>query len=74
MNTQNINDIDDLFLYPELIPKQVQNILDSRDYELGYKDLERINKELNKIGYEFDYGLDAEPYYLTKIKNKKQND
>ncbi len=68
--TQNINDIDDLFLYPELIPEQVQNILDTRDYELcGYKELERINNELTKIGYEFDYGLDAEPYYLTKIKN-----
>jgi hypothetical protein len=70
MNTQNINDIDDLFLYPELIPEQVQNILDTRNFDLnGYTELERINNELRKIGYEFDYGLDAEPYYLTKIKN-----
>ena len=70
MSEQNINEIEDLFLYPELIPEQVQNILDTRNFDLnGYTELARINNELRKIGYEFDSGLDADPYDLRMIKN-----
>jgi hypothetical protein len=59
---------DDLFKYPELIPEQVQEILKSQNFEIcGYIELKRINNELNKIGYEFNFGLDAEPYNLQKI-------
>jgi hypothetical protein len=55
----------DLFEHPELIPKNVQSILNSfNDY--NYIELERINNELKKIGYCFEYCLDAMPYNLRK--------
>jgi hypothetical protein len=70
MSAQNINEIEDLFLYPELIPEQVQNILDSVNYEIcAYQELTRIKNEIESLNYTFDFGLAAEPYDLRMIKN-----
>lgn len=33
---------------------------------LNYKDCENFKKEVEKIGYTFKYGLDAEPFNLVK--------
>lgn len=56
----------DLFETPELIPSDVQAILESFDEESSntYLELARLVNELEVLGYTFDYGLDAEPYGL----------
>jgi hypothetical protein len=56
----------DLFEYPELIPENVQSILNSFT-ECNYIELEKINNELKNIGYCFEYCLDAIPYNLRKL-------
>ena len=35
---------------------------------LEYKQCEAFLKEVQALGYTFEYGLDAEPYGLRKIK------
>lgn len=59
----------DLFETPELIPHDVQAILESFDEESPntYKELDRIINELELIGYTFDYFINAEPYGLRPI-------
>jgi hypothetical protein len=60
----------DLFETPELIPSEVQLILESyNEYEStnDYLDLQRLTNELEQIGYTLDYGLDAEPFGLRPI-------
>lgn len=58
----------DLFETPELIPVNVKRVLDTFDfYGNPYWELERIQKQVEKLGYTFDYGLDAEPYALRPI-------
>jgi hypothetical protein len=56
----------DLFETPELIPSDVQAILESFDEDVfnTYLELDRMINELELIGYTFDYFLDAEPYGL----------
>lgn len=56
----------DLFETPELIPSEVQAILETFDEDSPntYLELDRMLQELEKIGYTFDYYLDAEPYGL----------
>ena len=55
----------DLFETPELIPKEVQAILDTLDDDADpYHELDRLVNELEEIGYTFDYYLDAAPYGL----------
>jgi hypothetical protein len=60
----------DLFEDYDDIPDNVQKILNKYEdaFEDGnYKDLEKAEKELNKIGYTFEYGLDGVAYDLRKI-------
>ena len=56
----------DLFETPELIPQDVQAILETfnEDSPNTYLELTRLINELEAIGYTFDYYLDAEPYGL----------
>ena len=56
----------DLFETPELIPSEVQKILETFDEDKPntYLELDRLLNELENIGYTFDYYLDAEPYGL----------
>jgi hypothetical protein len=56
----------DLFETPELIPQDVQAILETfnEDTPNTYEELNRLTNELEAIGYTFDYYLDAEPYGL----------
>lgn len=62
----------DLFETPELIPEEVQSVLETFDEENlnTYSELDRILEEINVIGYTFDYYLDAEPYGLRPINIK----
>lgn len=58
----------DLFEYPELLPSEVQDLIDEfSNSENDYADCKKLVLELNKIGYDCDYGLDAQPYNLRKI-------
>jgi hypothetical protein len=59
----------DLFETPELIPPDVQAILESFDEESPntYAELDRLINELEAIGYTFDYFINAEPYGLRPI-------
>ena len=56
----------DLFETPELIPSEVQAILETFDEDKPntYLELDRLLNELENIGYTFDYYLDADPYGL----------
>jgi len=60
----------DLLEKPERLPTAVINALDQfeRDSERGcsYKACERLSYTLERLGYQFDYGLDGEPYNLRK--------
>jgi hypothetical protein len=60
----------DLFKTPELLPQEVRDIL-AKYEEMGtsYDTCNNLIKELEQVGYTCDYGLDAIPYELTKIKN-----
>jgi hypothetical protein len=60
----------DLFEDYQDIPTKVQKVLDKyqEDIEDGdYKGLEKALKELEKIGYTFEYGLDGIAYDLRPI-------
>lgn len=58
----------DLFETPHLIPQEVQAVLDTLSEDANsYWELERIRIQVEKLGYTFDYGLDAEPYDLRPI-------
>jgi hypothetical protein len=67
-------EIVDLFEDYENIPENVQEVLDrySEKYgedfsEMDYNDMAEMHKEIEKIGYTFDYGLDNMPYGLRPI-------
>ena len=59
----------DLFETPDLIPIDVQIVLESFDEDApnGYHELQRLVDEIEPLGYTFDYYLDAEPYGLRQI-------
>ncbi len=58
----------DLFETPELIPDNVQAVLETFDENAdSYHELDRILNEIEPMGYIFDYYLDAEPYGLRPI-------
>ena len=59
----------DLFETPELIPNEVQEVLETFDEDCAntYHELDRILKLIEPLGYTFDYYLDAEPYGLRPI-------
>lgn len=58
----------DLFETPELIPPRVVTLLYKvyKEYPLSYEDCNNLINQLHKLGYTCQYGLDAEPYGLTK--------
>jgi hypothetical protein len=67
----------DLFEDYQDIPTKVQKVLDKyqEDIEDGdYKGLEKALKELEKIGYTFEYGLDGIAYDLRPIGTKGKSE
>jgi len=64
----NLDIESDLFNNYEKLPKDVVKILDKySEYHNTYETLNQLSAELYPLGYEFSYGLDAEPYDLRKI-------
>jgi hypothetical protein len=67
----------DLFEDYDDIPSNVQMVLEKYPdaFEDGdYRELEKANKELGKIGYTFEYGLDGQAYDLRKIGEKGKSE
>ena len=64
----------DLFETPELIPQDVQAILETfnEDTPNTYEELNRLTNELEEIGYTFDYYLATGPYGLRPVGVKLQ--
>lgn len=62
----------DLFETPELIPSEVQAILETFDEEAEntYLELDRLIDKLKDIGYTFEYWLDETSYGLRPINVK----
>lgn len=62
----------DLFETPELIPSEVQAILETFDEDATntYLELDRLVNELEDIGYTFEYWLDETSYGLRPINVK----
>lgn len=69
MNTEEISNID-LFENPELIPKNVKDVLESYEQQaiegFSYEDLANLQNAVEALGYTFEYYLDAEPFNLIK--------
>ncbi len=63
---ETIDNNTDLFEHPELLPKEVQTILNEFT-EPTYKECKQLLEKLKPLGYTFDYYLDAIPYNLQKI-------
>lgn len=60
-----------LFEKYELQPAELKAIIEEWEERMidgmNYNTCEQMLKEVEAIGYTFDYGLDAEPYGLRKI-------
>ena len=59
----------DLFETPELLPKKVQDLI-MQQGDFDYESLAVFLDRMNRLGYTFQYGLDAQPFNLKKIKIK----
>jgi hypothetical protein len=59
--------MNDLFEQIETLPLEVQEAIDLFNCSLcELPDIKKLETELNKYGYVFDYGLDFIPYDLRK--------
>jgi len=63
----------DLFFNQEQLPQNVKQIVfEMSEVEINegfdYKKCNKYQSQLEKLGYTFDYELDATPYNLQKIK------
>lgn len=65
----------DLFEFYEEQPKELREICDRWSEKimngLSYEDCRNFLKEVEEIGYTFDYYLDAVPYGLVKASEKR---
>ena len=60
--------MNDLFEYPELWPAKLRAILATYlAKEQTYTNLINLEKDLLKLGYSIEYGLDCMAYNLKKI-------
>jgi hypothetical protein len=55
----------DLFEQYETLPDEVRVIINT--IEQSYQSLLEAERSMNKIGYSFEWGIDAIPYNLRKI-------
>jgi hypothetical protein len=64
MENENI----DLFENTENLPVEMLEILnDFEEKDTSYRNCAKLLKKCLKLGYTFEYGLDAIPYQLQKI-------
>ena len=59
--------IPDMFEHIEELPKDVKDVLDTYEFfGEDYGTLADMHRVLGEVGYEFEYYLDATPYFLRK--------
>lgn len=56
----------DLFDYPELIPAQVQEVLDTLSDDT-WEECQRVRNDISCYGYTFDFDLGSAIFNLRKI-------
>jgi len=72
LDNKEVEEID-LFEHPEKLPKQVQSVLNKySEDDNTYESLGKMLSEMKPLGYTFEYGLDAVPYDLKKIKSNSK--
>jgi len=59
----------DLFEHYETLPQEVQEVLAKHGECESYDNCKALIVDLELIGYTCDYGLDACPYELRKMRN-----
>lgn len=60
----------DLFENIEALPEDLKAIINKyADDSMSYDTCELFLKEVEKVGYTFEYSLDAQPFGLRKIRN-----
>jgi len=59
--------MNDLFETPDLLPVEVQEILNAAGEVSTYEECEELKSQLNVLGYDFEYYLDAQPFNLHKL-------
>ena len=60
--------MNDLFEYPELWPSNLRALLFAYiTKEQSYSNLIKLERDLLKLGYSIEYGLDCMAYNLKKI-------
>ncbi len=59
----------DLFENLDFVPATVAKVINTNlpDEGANYQQLQDTKKQLNKLGYTFDFGLDAVPFNLRKL-------
>lgn len=63
-------DESDLFETPELLPQRLQIVLSQCSDDMTYAQCEALLRRVERMGYTFDYGLDAQPYNLRPIASQ----
>ena len=62
----------DLFETPELLPTELQELFGQYEEQMcngfSYQEAAELLFRTENLGYTFEYGLDAEPFNLKKIK------
>lgn len=60
--------MEDLFDNIEILPEKVKKAIEKFEFSsLSYLDCRDLVKDLEKLGYTCEYGLDACPYNLREI-------
>jgi len=62
----------DLFETPELLPKEVQDVIDKHsEMDTTYENCNTLIDDLNKVGYTCEYGLDGIPHSLKPLGDEE---
>jgi uncharacterized lipoprotein YbaY len=66
VESEETEETEDLFEQYQKLPKRVQKVLECYDIDRPSKTIDKLEKKLTKLGYEFEYGLCYEPYNLKR--------
>jgi hypothetical protein len=60
----------DLFEHPELLPQRLQIVLSKIESDLTYDQCAALLSRVERMGYTFEWGLDATPYNLRPLRDE----
>lgn len=61
----------DMFKVPNNTPKEVLNVLNTLDTEDVDNDLDRVQDEIESLGYTFDFTTYVQPYIVITLEDEK---